>query len=97
MFGALVVLSASIVVLAMSGGGATDVTDSNTLEVDKITDVDFVQISGARVVVSVGTMSDCKVWFTVQDSLQFASWGASESLAKKQRFFSYPKKYEIDP
>jgi hypothetical protein len=49
--GALVVLSASIVVLAMSGGGATDVTDSNSLEVDKITDVDFGQISGARVVV----------------------------------------------
>ncbi len=60
-------LSASIVVLAMSGGGAAATSDTKSvLEVDKIAEVDFGKISGTRVgAVSVGTTSDCKVWFTV--------------------------------
>jgi hypothetical protein len=57
------VLSASIVVLAMSGTGAAAAPDTNSvLEVDKIAEVDFGKISGTRVgAVSVGTTSDGKV------------------------------------
>jgi hypothetical protein len=45
--GALAVLSASIVVLAMSGGVATAAPDTKRLlEVDKIAEVDFGRISG---------------------------------------------------
>ena len=49
-------LSASIVVLAMSGGGAAAAPDTKSvLEVDKIAEVDFGKISGTRVgAVSVG-------------------------------------------
>ena len=63
-------LSASIVVLAMSGGGAAAAPDTKSvLEVDKIAEVDFGKISGTRVgAVSVGTTSDGKVWFTAQDA-----------------------------
>jgi hypothetical protein len=80
------VLSASIVVLAMSGTGAAAALDTNSvLEVDKIAEVDFRKISGTRVgAVSVGTTSDGKVWFTAQDALQFACGGASETAAKQK-------------
>ena len=43
-------LSASLVVLAMSGAGAAAVPDTNSvLEVDKIAEVAFGMISGTRV------------------------------------------------
>ncbi len=79
-------LSASIVVLAMSGTGAAAAPDTNSvLEVDKIAERDFGKISGTRVgAVSVGTTSDGKVWFTAQDALQFACGGASETAAKQK-------------
>jgi hypothetical protein len=79
------VLSASIVVLAMSGGGAAAATDTKSvLEVDKIEEVDFGKISGTRVsAVGVGTKSDGKVWFTAQDVLQFAFGGAINARAKQ--------------
>ncbi len=84
--GALAVLSASIVVLAMSGAGAAAVPDTNNvLEVDTIAEVDFGKISGTRVgAVSVGTTSDGRVWFTAQDALQFACGGASDAWAKQK-------------
>ena len=67
--GALAVLSASIVVLAMSGGVAAAAPDTKSLlEVDKIG-----RMSGTRVgAVAVGMTSDCKVLFTAKDALQFA-------------------------
>ena len=79
-------LSASIVVLAMSGGVAAAAPDTNSvLVVDKIAVVDFGPISGTRVgAVSVGMTSDCKVWFTAQDALQFASGGDSDAWAKQK-------------
>ncbi len=78
-------LSASIVVLAMSGGGAAASPDTKSvLEVDKIEEVDFGKISGTRVgAVSVGKTSDGKVWFTAQDDLQFAFGGAIDARAKQ--------------
>ena len=83
---ALAVLSASIVVLAMSGGVAAAASDTKSvLEVDTIAVVDFGPISGTRVgAVSVGMTSDCKVLFTAQDALQFASGGASDARAKQK-------------
>jgi hypothetical protein len=83
--GALAVLSASIVVLAMSGGVAAAAPDTKRLlEVDKIAEVDFGRISGTRVgAVSVCTTSDCKVLFTAQDALHFAWGGASDARAKQ--------------
>ena len=79
-------LSASIVVLAMSGGVAAAAPDTKSvLEVDTIAVVDFGPISGTRVgAVSVGMTSDCKVLFTAQDALQFASGGASDARAKQK-------------
>jgi len=79
------VLSASIVVLAMSGTGAAAASDTYSVwEVDKIAEVDFGMISGTRVgAVSVGTTADGKVWFTAQDALQFAFGGASDARAKQ--------------
>ena len=76
-------LSASIVVLAMSGGGAAAAPDTKRLlEVDTIAEVDFGMISGTRVgAVSVGTTSDGRVWLTAQDALQFACGGASDAVA----------------
>ena len=55
----LAILSASIVVLAMSGGGAAAAPDNKSVwEVDKIAEVDFGMISGTRVgALSVGTTS----------------------------------------
>ena len=75
-----------IFVLAMSGTGAAAAPDINSvLEVDKIAEVDFGGISGTRVgAVSVGMTSDCKVLFTAQDALQFASGGASDARAKQK-------------
>jgi hypothetical protein len=83
---ALAVLSASIVVLAMSGGGAAAAPDTKSLlEVDKIAEVDFGGILGTRAgAVAVGMTSDCKVMFTAQDALQFACGGASEMAAKQK-------------
>jgi len=80
------VLSASIVVLAMSGTGAAAAPDINSvLEVDKIAEVDFGGILGTRAgAVAVGMTSDCKVWFTAQDALQFASGGASDGRARQK-------------
>jgi hypothetical protein len=80
------VLSASIVVLAMSGTGAAAAPDTNSvLVVDKIAEVDFGPISGTRVgAVSVGTTSDGRVLFTAQDALQFASGGASDGRARQK-------------
>jgi hypothetical protein len=80
------VLSASIVVLAMSGGGAAAAPDPKSLlEVDKIAEVDFGGIVGTRVgAVSVGTTADGRVWFTGQDALQFACGGASETAAQQK-------------
>ncbi len=79
-------LSASIVVLVMSGTGAAAAPDTNSvLEVDKIAEMDFGKISGTRVsAVILGTTSDGKVWFTAQDVLQFACGGASETAAKQK-------------
>jgi len=79
------VLTSSIVVLAMSGGVAAAAPDTNSvLVVDKIAEVDFGGISGTRVgAVAVGMTSDCKVWFTAQDALQFAFGGASDARAKQ--------------
>ena len=78
-------LSASIVVLAMSGAGAAAVPDTNNmLEVDTIAEVDFGKISGTRVgAVSVGTTADGRVWFTAQDALQFACGGANCAWAQQ--------------
>jgi hypothetical protein len=73
------VLSASIVVLAMSGGVAAAAADTNSvLVVDKIAEVDFGSISGTR----VGAVS--RVWLTAQDSLHFASGGASDARAQQK-------------
>ena len=79
-------LSASIVVLAMSGGVADAAADTKSvLVVDKIAEVDFGPISGTRVgAVSVGTTSDGRVWLTAQDALQFACGGASDARAKQK-------------
>ena len=70
----------------MSGTGGAAAPDINSvLEVDKIAEVDFGGISGTRVgAVSVGMTSDCKVWFTAQDALQFASGGASDGRARQK-------------
>jgi hypothetical protein len=80
------VLSASIVVLAMSGTGAAAAPDTNSvLEVDKIAEVDFGMFSGTQVgAVCVGTTSDGRVWLTAQDALQFACGGASDARAKQK-------------
>ena len=79
-------LSASIVVLAMSGGVAAAAPDTKSLlEVDKIAEVDFGGILGTRAgAVAVGMTSDCKVWFTAQDALQFACGGASDARAQQK-------------
>ena len=79
-------LSASIVVLAMSGGVAAAASVTNSVwEVDKIAEVDFGGILGTRAgAVAVGMTSDCKVWFTAQDALQFASGGASDGRARQK-------------
>ena len=84
-WGSLAVLSASIVVLSMSGRGAAAALDTNSvLDVDKIAEVDFGRISGARVAaVAVGMTSDCKVLFTAQDVFHFACGGASDARAKQ--------------
>jgi hypothetical protein len=79
----LTVLSDSIVVLAMSGTGATAATDTNSvLEVDKIAGVDLRKISGTRVcAVSVGTthlMTGCGFI-----TLQFACEGANCAWAQQ--------------
>ena len=78
--------SACIFVLAMSGAGASAAPDINSvLEVDKIAEVDFGGILGTRAgAVAVGMTSDCKVWFTAQDALQFASGGASDGRARQK-------------
>jgi len=80
------VLSSSIFGLAMSGGVAAAATDTkNVLEVVAIAEVDFGGILGTRSgAVAVGMTSDCKVLFTAQDALQFASGGASETAAKQK-------------
>ena len=79
-------LSASIVVLAMSGGGAAAAPDTKRLlEVDTIAEVDFGRISGTRVgVVAVGMTPDCKVLFTAQDVCHFAGGGANCAWAKQK-------------
>ena len=79
-------LSASIVVVAMSGGVADAAADTKSvLVVDKIAEVDFGGILGTRVgAVSVGTTSDGRVWFTAQDALQFACGGASDAWARQK-------------
>ena len=79
-------LSASIVVLAMSGGVAAAAPDTNSvLVVDTIAEVDFGPISGTRVgAVAVGMTSDCKVLFSAQDALQFASGGSYDGRARKK-------------
>ena len=79
-------LSASIVVLAMSGGGAAAAPDTKRLlEVDTIAEVDFGRISGTRVgVVAVGMTPDCKVLFTAQDVFHFAGGGANCAWAKQK-------------
>jgi hypothetical protein len=80
------VLSSSIFGLAMSGGVAVAATDTKSvLEVVAIAEVDFGGILGTRSgAVAVGMTSDCKVLFTAQDALQFASGGASETAAKQK-------------
>ena len=79
-------LSASIVVLAMSGVVAAAAPDTNSvLVVDTIAVVDFGKISGTRGgAVSVGTTSDGRVWLTAQDALQFACGGASDARAQQK-------------
>ena len=79
-------LSASIVVLAMSGGVAAAASVTNSVwEMDKIAEVDFGGILGTRAgAVAVGMTSDCKVLFTAQDALQFASGGASDGRARQK-------------
>ena len=79
-------LSASIFGLAMSGGVAAAAPDTKSvLEVVAIAEVDFGGILGTRAgAVAVGMTSDCKVLFTAQDALQFASGGASETAAKQK-------------
>ena len=79
-------LSASIFGLAMSGGVAAAAPDTKSvLEVVAIAEVDFGGILGTRSgAVAVGMTSDCKVLFTAQDALQFASGGASETAAKQK-------------
>jgi hypothetical protein len=80
------VLSASIFGLAMSGGVAAAAPDTKSvLEVVAIAEVDFGGILGTRAgAVAVGMTSDCKVWFTAQDALQFASGGASDGRARQK-------------
>ena len=75
-----------IFVLAMSGTGAAAASVTNSVwEVDKIAEVDFGGILGTRAgAVAVGMTSDCKVWFTAQDALQFASGGASDGRARQK-------------
>jgi hypothetical protein len=84
-WGSHAVLSSSIIVLSMSGRGAAAALDTNSvLDVDKISEVDFWRISGARVdAVAVGMTSDCKVLFTAQDVFHFACGGASDARAKQ--------------
>ena len=66
----------------MSGGVAAAAPDTKSvLEVDTIAVVDFGTRVGA---VSVGMTSDCKVLFTAQDALQFASGGASDGRARQK-------------
>ena len=79
-------LTSSIVVLAMSGGVAAAAADTKSvLVVDEIAEVDFGGILGTRAgAVAVGMTSDCKVWFTAQDALQFASGGASDGRAQQK-------------
>ncbi len=78
-------LSASIVVVTMSGTGAAAAPDTNSvLVVDKIVEVDFGKILGTRVgAVSVDTTSDGRVWLT-EDALQFACGGASDARAQQK-------------
>ena len=75
-----------IFVLAMSGTGAAAASVTNNVwEVDKIAEVDFGGILGTRAgAVAVGMTSDCKVLFTAQDALQFASGGASDGRAQQK-------------
>ena len=75
-----------IFVLAMSGTGAAAASVTNSVwEVDKIAEVDFGGILGTRAgAVAVGMTSDCKVLFTAQDALQFASGGASDGRARQK-------------
>jgi len=70
----------------MSGGVAAAAADTKSvLVVDKIAEVDFGGILGTRAgAVAVGMTSDCKVWFTAQDALQFASGGASDGRARQK-------------
>ena len=79
-------LSSSIFGLVMSGGVAAAATDTKSvLEVVAIAEVDFGGILGTRAgAVAVGMTSDCKVWFTAQDALQFASGGASDGRARQK-------------
>ena len=79
-------LSASIFGLAMSGGVAAAAPDTKSvLEVVAIAEVDFGGILGTRAgAVAVGMTSDCKVLFTAQDALQFASGGASDGRARQK-------------
>ena len=79
-------LSASIFGLAMSGGVTSTAPDTKSvLEVVAIAEVDFGGILGTRAdAVAVGMTSDCKVLFTTQDALQFASGGTSETAAKQK-------------
>ena len=70
----------------MSGGVAAAAPDTKSvLEVVAIAEVDFGGILGTRAgAVAVGMTSDCKVWFTAQDALQFASGGASDGRARQK-------------
>ena len=70
----------------MSGGVAAAATDTKSvLEVVAIAEVDFGGILGTRAgAVAVGMTSDCKVLFTAQDALQFASGGASDGRARQK-------------
>ena len=79
-------LSSSIFGLVMSGGVAAAATDTKSvLEVVAIAEVDFGGILGTRAgAVAVGMTSDCKVLFTAQDALQFASGGASDGRARQK-------------
>ena len=79
-------LSSSIFELALSGGVAAAAPDTKSvLEVVAIAEVDFGGILGTRAgAVAVGMTSDCKVLFTAQDALQFASGGASDGRARQK-------------
>ena len=70
----------------MSGGVAAAAADTKSvLVVEKIAEVDFGGILGTRAgAVAVGMTSDCKVLFTAQDALQFASGGASDGRARQK-------------